>query len=394
MILVKAGFPLQVFPGQAFVTPGLALPQSLVASPSFYTINTANLTVNLAGTNTLWNSGTVFSVSGVSGVSITSQSVISATSATITLAIGANPGTATISDGANSTTFAIQAMTASPAIIPTNTSGFIVNLAGVNTTWTPGYPGTPTFILAGIQGATITGQFIVSPTSAVVILNSGIFLGNFTITDGLNLAPLSVSSTSPCGMMFADVPAIPPTCLTPNSSIIPYILPCDVIARKDWRDIAMLVNDDPGTSVAPNNITKQNLLTNVNFLTIINSACGKLESACLRSKIYQPGDLLSLDGVSLEYMKTILSNIVIYELYSRRTGPAPSELVVNNYNDAMKALDDLSDGTRIFSFVQTEDAGLPTTNRLTPYDFYYNQNLISAKWDRSFGVRNDIRRLW
>lgn len=189
----------------------------------------------------------------------------------------------------------------------------------------------------------------------------------------------------------APSPSIPGG-MTPTSSTIPYITPSDVLFRKDWRVIAQLVNDNPGTSSSPNYITFNQLLINPNFLTIIDSACGKLESAVFRSKMYQVGDLYNLDGMSLQYMKTIISNIVMYECYSRRTGPAPSEMTVSDYNDSMKALDDLADGTRIFSFQETVQAGLPTTYQQQPYDYAVNQNLTTIKYGRFFGIRNNITR--
>lgn len=180
--------------------------------------------------------------------------------------------------------------------------------------------------------------------------------------------------------------------MQPNSSLTPYLQPSDVLARADWRPIAQQCNDDPGTSKNPNVITYDQLLTNINFLTIINGACGKLESACLRSQIYSVLDLQTLNGMSQAYMFDILTALIVYGCYTRRSGPAMSETVINNYNSALKALDDLANGTSIFSFGATEQAGLPITYAQTQYDFIFNQNLVTSKWQRSFGLRNDVLR--
>lgn len=182
--------------------------------------------------------------------------------------------------------------------------------------------------------------------------------------------------------------------MNPDSSPTPYLQVSDVLARLDWRPIAGLVNDFPGSATEPTPVTYNDLLTNVNLIAIIQSACGELESAVLRSEMYQVSDLQALNGVSQQYLFTIISDIVAYGCYTRRMGPAPSEMVINNYNRAMKALEDLSNGTRIFSFQQTAQAGLPVTYQFNPYDLAVNQNLVSAKWERSFGRRNDIRRFW
>lgn len=132
------------------------------------------------------------------------------------------------------------------------------------------------------------------------------------------------------------------------------------------------------------------LSTNQNFLVALKSASGELESACLRSQIYAVSDLQSLNGVSLEYMKDIVSRIAMMKIYKRRNGPNPSETTVEEYNSAMKSLEELAGGTRIFAFNETEAAGLPANYYMSPWNQIQNR-MVSATWQRSFGVRQNIR---
>lgn len=169
--------------------------------------------------------------------------------------------------------------------------------------------------------------------------------------------------------------------MTPNSSSTPYITVNDFLARNDFRDVGQLVNDDNTQS------TPSQLQTNPNLAVALAEASGELESACLSSQKYAVADLQNLNGMSLEYMKSILSAIVIYRLYQRRHGPQPSDFVVNSYMKAMDALNQLRSGVAIFSFSEVEAAGNPITQFMTPAD-WAGLNLLSWRWPRSFGIRN------
>lgn len=72
-------------------------------APTFVAANESR-TITLTGTSTTWSGSTVFTVSGITGASVTSQTVTSTTAATIVVSIPAGAtGTLTISDGAGST---------------------------------------------------------------------------------------------------------------------------------------------------------------------------------------------------------------------------------------------------------------------------------------------------
>jgi hypothetical protein len=163
----------------------------------------------------------------------------------------------------------------------------------------------------------------------------------------------------------------------------------DFLERKDNRSVAQYLSDDP-----KNPIDWTTLAANPpqSLLDIIMSACGMLESAVLRSKIYQVSDLQILNGASSAYVKDILSSITMYMIMSRRTGPAPSEVVINNYETAIKALEDLSNGVRIFSFSETARAGLPVNYQMQYWD-RWTDNYVTQRYNRVFGTRQADRRL-
>ena len=178
--------------------------------------------------------------------------------------------------------------------------------------------------------------------------------------------------------------------MTPESTNVPYITPADFLARKDANSISQYVCDTPNTPI-PSSQLPTILYTNTNLLVALNSACGELESACLRGQAYAVSDLQSLQGASLDYMKTILSDIATYRIMTRRLGPAPPETVVQAYNEAMASLDALSRGERIFSFQQSAQAGVAATVPMPQFQGFAN-NLISARWGAFFGLRQSERR--
>lgn len=133
------------------------------------------------------------------------------------------------------------------------------------------------------------------------------------------------------------------------------------------------------------------LVTNPIVIEELNIASGMLESAALRSNMYAVSDLQSLNGVGLSYLKTIVSDLAMFGVMSRRPGPAPSETITNAYNNAITALEALANGTRIFGFIETQQAGLPTVYQMQPYDYAQN-NFLAVRYPRMFGQRQIVRR--
>ena len=73
--------------------------------------------------------------------------------------------------------------TLSPTSLILGSTGNLVTLTGIGTSWTPGTPGSPTFTLTSTgTGASITAQTVASTTSATLTITAGT-AGVITITD-------------------------------------------------------------------------------------------------------------------------------------------------------------------------------------------------------------------
>ena len=175
---------------------GLTSSLSFSVSPTtIYANDSIGTTLTLTGTGTNW-SGTPFSISGVSGATITSQTVNSARSATITLTTTSGTGTLAISDGVrnatNTVTVAADSFTISPTTIPANHSGNItLTLSGLGTSWSSNI-----FTLSGLAGVTKVSQTINSATSATVVLSTGSGTGTLSISDGAISNTTTVANTT------------------------------------------------------------------------------------------------------------------------------------------------------------------------------------------------------
>jgi hypothetical protein len=136
---VMAAFPASILPGILSITP----------SPIYagYSVN-----VTFKGDRTSW-SGTLFSVSGLAGASISNQVVTDGTDATATINPGTSPGTLVVTDATTSTRYNLPVVAASmavtPSSVPTNAASVTLTATGSGTAWTPGTPGSPSLTVTG-----------------------------------------------------------------------------------------------------------------------------------------------------------------------------------------------------------------------------------------------------
>ncbi len=173
---------------------------AVIAEQNLPANHSGDITVNLTGTNTNWNSATTWTPSGVSGWSVASKVCNSATSYTVVLT---PPSAATPPNGATGTLTLTEGVTGSvtatttigtPTLSLSVTSGVIngtqaLTLTGTNTVWDSapdrsgfGPLGGP-FTVTGGTGASIGSVTIVSNTSATATLTKGSTAGTLTITD-------------------------------------------------------------------------------------------------------------------------------------------------------------------------------------------------------------------
>lgn len=106
--------------------------------------------------------------------------------------------------------------------------------------------------------------------------------------------------------------------------------------------------------IDPNNPACQRLLV------FLNKGAGEIESACSVSSRYSPADLNSLTGVSRALLQQINAARAMWAIYQKlKPGTGRPEDVPGAMESA-KALEDLRNGERIFSFVESAEAGLPS----------------------------------
>ncbi len=190
--------------------------------------------------------------------------------------------------------------------------------------------------------------------------------------------------------------------MTSNSGLTSYLSAEEFLLKRDVRSVAQYCSDDGNdpqlAGSTPIFMVKAILIDDTTrpgsiLAAKLASSSGMLESAALRSKRYSADDLASLTGNSREYMLEVLASLTMYSLICRRPGPTPPDTVVHAYEEAIKALNDLSEGIRIFAFSEAEVAGIPTTRKFTNVD-YINNDLITARWTKMWGNRQISRRFF
>ena len=156
------------------------------------------ITVHAVGINTNWTSATTFSVSGVTGWAVASQTYVDGTHFTLVLSCpssGGASGTLIVSDGLHSTGIGVStaAMTCSPSTISAFDS-VSVTFTGTNTVWSVD---NPTFTIAGGSGATIGELSVSTNTSATATVYAGSAAGaTLTVTDPSTGATTTLSTPS------------------------------------------------------------------------------------------------------------------------------------------------------------------------------------------------------
>ncbi len=202
-------------PRRVMVSAYQSYKPGFVIFPASLYPHTNNVTLTLGGTATGWSSGTTnFTLSGVSGVTLVSQTVNSATTATLIIDTTSAGGTLAISDGTYSATATVLSATfaATPSPIPAGHVGHLtLTLSGSGTAWSGG----TTFTLSGVSGVALVGQSVTSATSATLTITTGTGTGTLTISDGsesatvavgtpaLAVSPTWVAATTPYTISFA-----------------------------------------------------------------------------------------------------------------------------------------------------------------------------------------------
>lgn len=104
----------------------------------------------------------------------------------------------------------------------------------------------------------------------------------------------------------------------------------------------------------------------VRLLVFLNAGAGEIESACSVSARYSPDDLNALTGVSRILLQKLNAARAMWLLTQKlKPGTARPDDVPGAVESA-KLIEDLRNGERIFSFVESAGAGLPSVNPPAP----------------------------
>lgn len=167
-----------------------------------------------------------------------------------------------------------------------------------------------------------------------------------------------------------------------TSSFLPV---AEFLSRVDQRTVGDWASDT-GVRIAPGSLP-----TDPNVAAAIGDACGEVESAALAGGRYAAADLATLAAtncVSRNRLYRIVSDIALVFLYERRPNVFAEAKPPQCWERASVWLEQLAQGTRIFSFQETEDAGRAANSDETLQDLI-TRNGVVTQAHRIFGVRSD-----
>lgn len=154
---------------------------------------------------------------------------------------------------------------------------------------------------------------------------------------------------------------------TTNSSSVPYCTAPQFFVYYAYQLAADMIRPQPAAPrpsylamIDPANPAGKTLLT---FLL---QGAGDIEAACIVSARYSPADLQSLGGASAAMLQKLNAARSMWAIYQRlKPGTARPEDVPFAV-ESEKLLQLLRDGERVFSFVETAQAGLPSVSPPQP----------------------------
>jgi len=176
--------------------------------------------------------------------------------------------------------------------------------------------------------------------------------------------------------------------MTVNSNLEAYCTGTQFTVKCDWRTFAELASDTdvPLASSAA-------LAASPVLLFALQEAAGDIEAAVTIGQRYDPTDLVLLitpDGsgkISNSGVKLIAMNagIAVVKMFQRRGKGVPEDLK-ELVEESLNTLAALEEGTAIFAFRETQEAGVLQTYEETPVDVA-NRNLPSYIARPLFGQR-------
>lgn len=183
---------------------------------------------------------------------------------------------------------------------------------------------------------------------------------------------------------------------TVNSSATAYALPTDLTDLRSWVAIADLL-EDPATSTALPTRTLSRSAVEAHALVArsLKWASGEIESAMTVGQRYDPLDLQALQAsgaVGREMLIGLTCDLAFWWLTKRRKTGARMQDIAGVY-DAFEKLDRLKHGENIFSFADSQQAGLPEVSPLDALgDVTVDSVPVTQNASRLFGCRGNRNR--
>lgn len=155
---------------------------------------------------------------------------------------------------------------------------------------------------------------------------------------------------------------------TPNSADTPYVTHAEVLDFYAKDIIADLLrtpqlNYPPPSYLAildPDNYAYKKLLKHM------MTGAGQIEAACGIAKRYDKLDLQALTGASAALLQKLNAGLAVWSL-SQLMKPMTARVEdVPMAAECMKLLEELRDGAMIFSYYETQEAGLPKVIEANP----------------------------
>lgn len=166
---------------------------------------------------------------------------------------------------------------------------------------------------------------------------------------------------------------------TPNSTTVSYASAADFLAYLDANLLGDLARDDGARD------TPQQVLVDPVVTQHLLRATGRIEALAVRGRRYDPEDLsalaaLSPPSASTHYLRWLTCGLA-YETLRWRRGNLEGD--ASPFKDEVKgALEALADGSDVFAFAETEQAGVPATRPIT-----------AGEWD-ALNLETSRSRFW
>lgn len=147
---------------------------------------------------------------------------------------------------------------------------------------------------------------------------------------------------------------------TCNSTTTPYCTAADLFIYHDPNQVADCLRDGEVARPTAEEMADTGNPYGAVLYRFLLAASGRIESACLIKRMYSPTDLQALTGASLQTLQKLTADVCFWMVMQRRQPNTGDPRNVPGAVEANELLDQLRDGERIFSFEETQQAGLPS----------------------------------